>query len=606
MRSFVLAVLLLVAGVWAAEEKLGTRGNPLTIASVDELVEFRQAVMMGTAYKGVALENGAAGLHFKLIKDLDLSSVCGPTVGNWEPIGPFNGSFDGGNHTISNLFMDDSLGNVYNPGFFGPVLLDDSDTSYFENITFDKVKVRTSAVFGTIVSQVVSGHVVIRNNTVNISFQNTSGADFQAGGIVGNSLGEWTGIYHNTVKGSFTIMDFKSIVLGGIIGVAVGAVDLGSNTNEAVIIVKGEGGAYAGGLAGQMLAETVMTGNTNKGNITVQIPQKSAFVGGLVAAYPSSETQRVIKGNSNSGKIVVTASYVAEGGLFGYIMGFKNLTLDSCVNNGDITYRGTGSEELVQVGGVAGIWETSKATRMENHGAISVENAKSPYVGGIVGYVRSGVKDISLAEAVNEGSITIQSNGKVTGWIAGLVGGTDSLKTVTLEKCENKGEIKIVGEKDAGNLVVEPIASVHSGTTLKVEEGSSEEKPGEEKPGDEKPGDQKSGDEKSGDEKSGDQKSGDDKPGDQNPGGGKMVVAVQENLLEMHLFRDGDRLALEIPGLARGERAQVAVFSLEGKRVPVNVTRSGSTFYMDGAIAAGRYIVRAVTSHGSKSFVTIF
>ena len=30
-----------------------------------------------------------------------------------------------------------------------------------------------------------------------------------------------------------------------------------------------------------MLAETVMTGNTNKGNITVQIPQKSAFVGGL-------------------------------------------------------------------------------------------------------------------------------------------------------------------------------------------------------------------------------------------------------------------------------------------------------------------------------------
>ena len=227
-------------------------------------------------------------------------------------------------------------------------------------------------------------------------------------------------------------------------------------------------------------------------------------------------------------------------------------------------------------------------------------------MGGIVGYVRSGVKDISLAEAVNEGSITIQSNGKVTGWIAGLVGGTDSLKTVTLEKCENKGEIKIVGEKDAGNLVVEPIASVHSGTTLKVEEGSSEEKPGEEKPGDEKPGDQKSGDEKSGDQKPGDQKSGDDKPGDQNPGGGKMVVAVQENLLEMHLFRDGDRLALEIPGLARGERAQVAVFSLEGKRVPVNVTRSGSTFYMDGAIAAGRYIVRAVTSHGSKSFVTIF
>ena len=234
--------------VWGGSRKLWTRGegtesNPYLIESAENLAFL--AYMVGKGFD-------TRGLHFKLIKDLDLSSVCGPTVGNWEPIGPFNGSFDGGNHTISNLFMDDSLGNVYNPGFFGPVLLDDSDTSYFENITFDKVKVRTSAVFGTIVSQVVSGHVVIRNNTVNILFQNTSGADFQAGGIVGNSLGEWTGIYHNTVKGSFTITDFKSIVLGGIIGVAVGAVDLGSNTNEAVIIAKGEGGAYAGGLAGQM------------------------------------------------------------------------------------------------------------------------------------------------------------------------------------------------------------------------------------------------------------------------------------------------------------------------------------------------------------------
>ena len=638
MRSFVLAVLVLVAGVWAAEEddqKLGSRGNPITISSVDELIQFREAVEMGIEYKEVRLENGGAGLHFKLTKDLDLSSVCGPSVGNWKSIGPFNGSFDGGNHTISNLYMDDSHGVVSSPGFFGVVLAGANDTSYFENVKFTNVKVRTSQVFGTVVSQIVSGNAVIRNVSVDISFQNASGADFQAGGILGNTVADWVELSHNTVKGSFMVTDFASSTVGGIIGVAVGSIDLISNTNEAVLIAKGDGDANVGGIAGQMLTETVMTGNTNKGNITVQVSKKTAYAGGLVGIYPSSEAKRVITGNTNSGFILVTANVAAEGGLFGYILGFKNLTLDSCVNNGDVTYRGTGSEKLVQVGGIAGIWETMKATRMINNGAITVENAKSPYVGGLIGFIRDGAPILTLANSVNEGEITLTGDGVLKGWVGGLIGATDSLDTVTLEKCENRGELKIVGEKDADSLFVEENASVPSGTTLLIREGSGGDNPGGDNPGGDNPGgdnpggdnpggdnpggdnpggDNPGGDNPGGDNPGGDNPGGDnpggDKPGDQKPGGdnpgGKTGIAVQQGTLEMHLFRDGDRLALEIPGLARGERAQVAVFSLEGKRMPVNVTRSGSTFYMDGSIAAGRYIVRAVTPLGSKSFVTIF
>ena len=47
---------------------------------------------------------------FTLTADLDLSSVCGAGVANWTPIGTssnmFMGTFDGGGHTISNLYYN--------------------------------------------------------------------------------------------------------------------------------------------------------------------------------------------------------------------------------------------------------------------------------------------------------------------------------------------------------------------------------------------------------------------------------------------------------------------------------------------------------------------
>ena len=86
----------------------GLGANPLTIDSVQDLIDFRTAVNSTTgSYKGVpvfsSVGHGFAGKHFVITTDLDLSSVCGESIGNWEPIGnsadyAFRGTLDGQGH----------------------------------------------------------------------------------------------------------------------------------------------------------------------------------------------------------------------------------------------------------------------------------------------------------------------------------------------------------------------------------------------------------------------------------------------------------------------------------------------------------------------------
>ena len=182
--------LVLAAGCFAADQ--GTKEDPLTIGTVQELLQFRNAVSDSGMYKGVKLKNAGEGLHFKLTADLDLSSVCGRDVGNWKAIGPFEGSFDGDGHKISNLYIDDSLGSVRDAGFIGPVFNNGDDTLYYNNVVFENVYIRHSGLIGTFVTQVVTGQAVVRNNSVELTYETVdkeNGA-VQWGGLMGNTVAE--------------------------------------------------------------------------------------------------------------------------------------------------------------------------------------------------------------------------------------------------------------------------------------------------------------------------------------------------------------------------------------------------------------------------------
>ena len=81
MRSFIAALMLLMAGAWAAGN--GTRGNPLTVESAEDLEELRLAVITSTNYKGVPVTNMGEGMFFKQTADIDLSTKYGREKGHW-------------------------------------------------------------------------------------------------------------------------------------------------------------------------------------------------------------------------------------------------------------------------------------------------------------------------------------------------------------------------------------------------------------------------------------------------------------------------------------------------------------------------------------------
>lgn len=568
MRSILMASFLAAICAWAAED--GTKDNPLTISSVQELVQFRNAVADSGTYKGVVLKNGGEGLFFKQTTDLDLSSLCGPQIGSWTSIGPFEGSYDGDNHEISNLYIDDSLGHVSNPGFFGTVFNNTQDTIFFENMVFKNAFIRSSGILGTVMTQIVTGKAIVQNNIIELTFKGSSKpqpsehtSDYQVGGIMGNTVAEWVGFYNNTIKGSFTILGKHDIILGGIIGALVDPGDLIGNVNEADILIDGESYVNLGGLVGQLLYGTKIKNNINKGNITINVGNDYLFVGGLIGVDPSMSIKRQVVGNANYGKIEVSGGKAAEGGIYGLVTGNTNLTLDSCINYGDVIYHGK-SQELAQVGGIAGILETKQASRLENKGKIYIENATSPQVGGITGFVRPGAKSLDLTNSINSGDITIKSDSLIQGWISGIIGNTDNLDYVRLDSCTNKGNIVFEGTKDS-ILFVAALASVPPTTNLNTITSSNEGIVPERAPG-------------------------------------RTNINALAKAPKMHLQQlSNGRAILEIPDVHDYSRVQVEMYSYNGKQVSMQQTQVGSSIYLEG-FPTGNYIIRAKTPLGAKTF----
>ena len=561
---------VLAAGCYAADQ--GTKDDPLTIGSVQDLMEFRNAVSDSGTYKGVKLKNAGEGLHFKLTADLDLSSVCGRDVGNWKAIGPFEGSFDGDGHKISNLYIDDSLGSVRDAGFIGPVFNNGDDTLYYNNVVFENVYIRHSGLVGALVSQVVSGKAVVQNNSVELTYEtldNDQGA-LQWGGVMGNSVADWVGFYDNTVKGTMKAANQKQAVIGGIIAALVDPGAIEGNVSETSIALEGKVYANIGGIVGQLLSQGPFKNNTNKGDISVNVPGEYGFVGGVAGVIPSLGAEKTVTGNVNYGTIELKASYAAVGGLFGYVSGNTNTTLDSCINYGDVVYHGVDVQQMVQVGGVAGIWEVKQASRVENKGKIVVENAKGPFVGGIAGYVRPEAKSADLFKAVNEGDIEIKTSAdSVNGWVSGLVGSTDQIEYLRLDSCVNKGDVLLPEGAKPNILFSKPLASTYNSdvklmASTSVNEGNVP---------------------------------------DIEPR--MALVAPRRAAFAVRTWKKGTgSLLLEVTGLTPMElgRARVQVLSLDGRRLPASVKRSGNVFEL-GVPAGQKVVVRLYSPNGNKTLI---
>lgn len=91
----------------------GTKDDPFLISTSQQLAELAEEVNNGTDFYNE---------FFSLTNDIDLSDICGDSLGSWTPIGTisnyFEGTLLGNSHTISNLYIDIKKNKSYY-GLFG-------------------------------------------------------------------------------------------------------------------------------------------------------------------------------------------------------------------------------------------------------------------------------------------------------------------------------------------------------------------------------------------------------------------------------------------------------------------------------------------------------
>lgn len=210
----------------------------------------------------------------KLIKDIDMSSVCYPPSGDveeksWTPIGSsssvWNGTFDGDNHAINNLYISSEERFT---GLFGNV--GRRKVATIRNIKFNNAIVKSSnSYIAVLVGYVNKGEI--------------SGITVQSGSV-----------------------DSASDYVGGIVGIADYDVKIVECENHANITGKG----YVGGIFGWIMNAPTADGYIQKCSNFANIRCRGKYAGG-------------IGGHLNGGTIADCANYGdIKGTYIGGIVGF--------------------------------------------------------------------------------------------------------------------------------------------------------------------------------------------------------------------------------------------------------------------------------------------
>ncbi len=202
-------------------------GTPyFDIYAIEDLTLFRD-------YANKSSENAKS--NARLMVDLDLSSVCGESLGSFIPIGtsniPYSGTFDGNGHTISNLYINST---TYS-GLFGYI----GANSKVQSIVLKDVNVTGTNYVGgvagksdgTIEKVIVSGTItgtsyiggISGSNTGSISYCGNT-ADLVATSIVGGVNGDSSSI--STINNCYssceiTASDYRQ---GGLAGINYGTI----------------------------------------------------------------------------------------------------------------------------------------------------------------------------------------------------------------------------------------------------------------------------------------------------------------------------------------------------------------------------------------------
>lgn len=295
----------------------GTESDPYLIGNANDLIQLNKDLnLYGT---------DTTGKHYRLTADIDFKNYDTNNVdydGNWESLGefgmPFRGTFDGNNHTISNINILAQARSYI--GFFG----------YTYNATIKNLNVTNISVNGrefvgglvgyqdggTVERSFVEGEVIGLSNDVGglVGYQtgtiNQSSVSLSVNGTgnyVGGLVGYQTGIIRQSMASG--TVNGSSGYVGGLVGYQF---DGEIKQSYSLSSVSGTND-FVGGLVGEKRAGTIQESYSN-GNV-----KGSGRVGGLVGSQNSGtvteaywDVKRSGQGSSGAGNPIYTDGLESE------------------------------------------------------------------------------------------------------------------------------------------------------------------------------------------------------------------------------------------------------------------------------------------------------
>ena len=387
-------------------EGAGTESDPYRLSTTRDLLAMKPALVKEHM------------TYFKLMNDIDMSSIE-----NWDPLNPdepydLGIVFDGGGHSLKNLkskekhyssFFGVLYGKCYNVKFVDSEIVSASNSGAGIIGGYIGTGGKPAIVSGVEASgtvtcngkgQSVGGlggnarEATIENCTVNVTVSNPMGDGVNrtaTGGVVGKTMGSAVKIKNCVVRGIVEITKgVNNTYTGGIVGwqSAAGAEITGC---EVYATVK-SAGERVGGIVGHYQGGT-LSGCKFYGEVNAA----TQYAGGI-AGITSSES--VIENCLSSGKIVCK-NYV--GGIVG--MNENTLAVRRCESSSTINCSDN-------VGGILGISKNDKVATIEDC-VFSGNMTAGQRVGGIVG-------DLGKGSSVRRCYVS----GTITGWcgVGGIVG----------------------------------------------------------------------------------------------------------------------------------------------------------------------------------------
>lgn len=393
-------------------EGAGTESDPYKLSTTRDLLAMKPALVKEHM------------TYFKLMNDIDMSSIE-----NWDPLNPdepydLGIVFDGGGHSLKNLtskekhyssFFGVLYGKCYNVKFVDAEIVSASNSGAGIIGGYIGTGGKPAIVSGVEASGIVTCNgkgqsvgglggnareATIENCTVNVTVSNPMGDGVNrtaTGGVVGKTIDSAVKIKNCVVRGIVEITKgVNNTYTGGIVGWQ-GAADAEITGCEVYATVK-SAGERVGGIVGHYQGGT-LSGCKFYGEVNAA----SRLAGGIAGITSSAS---IIENCLSSGKIVCKNNV---GGIVG--MNENTLTIRCCESSSSIEINVNGVDGI---GGVLGLASNGKTVIVEDcifSGNMNVPTGQR--VGGIVG-------DLGTGSSVRRCYVS----GNITGWagVGGIVG----------------------------------------------------------------------------------------------------------------------------------------------------------------------------------------